>query len=87
MAKSKAVDPVAWARATKRRSGGTACAVCSTPEAVRAIKAWLPLWRSGEIGVSLAQAADYLNANTGWKGKVGSFRRCLKDHHGFSPCG
>jgi hypothetical protein len=54
---------------------------------MRAVRAWIPLWRAGTITVSIAQAADYLNAHTPWKGAVGTFRRCLKEHHGFSTCG
>ena len=80
-------DPVAWARATKRRTGGQACALCGCADAMRAVRAWIPLWKSGAITVSIAQAADYLNAHTPWKGAVGTFRRCLKEHHGFSTCG
>lgn len=83
----KPLDPAAWAKSTPRRMGGTRCTVCAVPDAVEAIKAWLPLWKSGEITVSLSQACDYLNEHTPWDGKVGSLRRCLADHHGYRPRG
>jgi len=76
-------DPVAWARTTKRRQGGGTCTLCRCPDAVRALKAWIPLWKSGEINISHAQATDWLNANTSWRGKAGAFRRCLREHQGY----
>jgi len=81
--KPAAPDPVAWAKATPRRSGGRGCSLCANTVAMRAVKAWIPLWKAGTITVSIAQASDYLNQYTDWRGAVGTFRRCLKEHHGF----
>lgn len=87
MSKSKPVapDPVAWAKSTKRRGGGRGCSLCMNPVAMSAVKAWVPLWKAGKINVSIAQASDYLNQHAGWTGVVGTFRRCLKEHHGYMP--
>jgi len=87
VAKQKAAvpDPVSWAKATKRRGGGQGCSLCGNPVALRAVKAWIPLWKAGTIAVSIAQAGEYLNQHAGWAGRTGTFRRCLKEHHGYMP--
>lgn len=86
MAKAK-VDPVAWAKSTARRVGGQKCSVCSVPGAVAAIKAWVPLWKSGAITITASQARDWLAENTDWSGTTGTLRGCLVRHHGFSARG
>jgi hypothetical protein len=85
--KASAPDPVAWAKTTRPRVGGVSCGLCGNPEAVRAIKAWVPLWRAGKIGVTITQAGDYLHEHTAWKGSSGTLRRCLREHHGYAPGG
>jgi len=60
------------------------CSACSDPRVLAAIKAWLPLWKSGAINISVVQARDWLAEQYGWNSVASVLRRCLKDHHGYS---
>ena len=82
MAKPKP-DPVEWAKTQRRRTGGVVCTTCSNVAAMAVLKAWIPLWRSGDITISGEQARAYLAEHCDYKSAVGSLRKCLSAHHGF----
>lgn len=84
---TKKVDPVAWAKAQIRSTGGRKCSTCSDPEIVAVIRKWVPLWKSGEIPISVRQARDFLHEHFGYKYTTGAFKHCLNEHHGLSNRG
>lgn len=81
------VDPVAWAKAQKRPTGGTGCFTCGNPRIRAVLDKWIPLWRSGDIQISVRQARDFLAKHHGYKPPTSTFRNCLTDHYGYSPRG
>lgn len=84
MAKPKP-DPVAWAKAQARSIGGRACDTCANPDAVAAIKAWIPLWRDGSISIGFPQAHAFLVENCGYRLSESALRACVGKHHGYRP--
>lgn len=82
MAKPKAPDPVAWAKATPRAHGGVRCATCATPAIVAVLAKWAPLWKSGEIDISSEQATAYLREHHGYAMQAATLRKCLRRDHG-----
>jgi hypothetical protein len=81
MAKPK-VDPIAWAKAQPRAVGGRKCSTCSDPRIVAVIRKWVPMWKSGEITISVRQARDFLADQFGYTYTTGAFKHCLAEHHG-----
>jgi hypothetical protein len=81
------VDPIAWAKAAKPVKCGQRCRTCANAEAAAVIKKWVPMWRSGEIRISVQQARNFLAEHCGYEPAVETLRNCLTNHHGYTPNG
>lgn len=87
MASKPKPDPASWAKAQARNVGGRACYTCSNKGATEALKAWVPLWKSGAIQISLKQARDYLADHHDYPYSTSALRTCLANHHGYTVRG